>query len=305
MKIQRLKTLLFVLSTILSGQIYAQSLESLKRDIMDILKSKKAVVGVSINGTNSSDTLSILGDERFPMQSVFKFPIALMVLSEVDKENLSLDQKVKILKDDLLPDTWSPIREKYPNGVVLSLSEILQYTVSLSDNVGCDILLRLVGGPQSVENYFSSLGFKNIAIKINEETMQSNWDLQFQNWITPKESNAILLAFFRNAAPILSSKSYEFIWEAMKSTKTGENRLRGQLPGHTAVAHKTGWSGVHKVSGISAAVNDVGLVFLPNGDLFAISVFVTDSQEDTSVNERIISDIAKLAWDYFIRKKST
>lgn len=300
MKIQRLKNLLFLLAMILlSGQIYAQSMASLKRDIMDIIKSKKAVVGVAINGTNPSDTLSILGDGRFPMQSVFKFPIALMVLSEIDKGNLSLDQKVNISKDDLIPEIWSPIREKYPNGIVLSISEILQYTVSLSDNIGCDVLLRLVGGPQSVENYFSTLGFKDIAIKINEETMQSNWDLQFQNWITPKESNAILLAFYRNADHFLSSKSYEFIWETMESTKTGENRLRGQLPEHTVVAHKTGWSGVHKVTGISAAVNDVGLVFLPNGDFFAISVFVTDSQEETSVNERIISDISKLAWDHF------
>lgn len=85
----------------------------------------------------------------------------------------------------------------------------------------------------------------------------------------------------------------------MESTQTGENRLRGQLPENTVVAHKTGWSGIHKDKGISAAVNDVGLVFLPNGDFFTISVFVTDSHEDTSVNERIISDIAKLAWDYF------
>lgn len=300
MKIQRLKTLLFLLVMILlSGQIYAQSMDSLKQDIMNIIKSKKAIVGVSINGISPSDTLSIHGDERFPMQSVFKFPIALMVLSEVDKGNLSLDQKVNISKDDLLPDIWSPIREKYPNGVVLSISEILQYTVSQSDNVGCDILLKLIGGPEHVESYFSKLEFKNIAIKINEETMQSNWDLQFQNWITPKESNAILLAFYRNTDHLLSPKSYEFIWETMKSTKTGENRLRGQIPEHTVVAHKTGWSGVHKVTGISAAVNDVGLVFLPNGDFFAISVFVTDSHEDTPANERIISDIAKLAWDYF------
>lgn len=296
------KHLLFLLATtLLSGQIYAQSLESLKQDIMGVIKSKKATVGVSINGTNPSDTLSIHGDERFPMQSVFKFHIALMVLSEVDKGRLSLDQKVSILKSDLVPDTWSPIREKHPNGVVLSISEILQYTVSLSDNVGCDILLKLLGGPEYVENYFSSLGFNDIAIKINEETMQSNWDLQFKNWITPKESNNILMAFYRNADRLLAPESHEFIWEIMKATSTGENRLRGQLPEHTVVAHKTGWSGVHRTTGISAAVNDVGLVFLPNGDFFAISVLVTDSHEETSVNERIISDIASLAWSYFNR----
>lgn len=296
--------ILFLLFTsiVLSGQIYAQSIESLRSEIEGLIKSKKATVGVSINGLNPSDTLSVHGDDKFPMQSVFKFHIALMVLSEVDKGNLSLDQKVEISQSDLLPDTWSPIREKYPNGTVLMISEILQYTVSQSDNVGCDVLLRVLGGPQYVEDYFSSLGFKDIAIKINEEIMQSNWDLQFKNWITPKESNSILLTFYHNADSLLSSQSHEFIWETMKSTQTGENRLRGQLPKHIVVAHKTGWSGVNKVTGVSAAVNDVGLIFLPNGDFFSISVFITDSYEDTLANESIISEIAKMTWDYFSNK---
>ena len=123
---------------------------------------------------------------HFPMQSVFKFHIALAVLSQVDKGRLSLDQKIKIEKKDLLPGLHSPLREKYPNGATLPLAEIIRYTVSNSDNVGCDALLRLLGGPQAVEKYFLRNGFKDISIKINEEVMQNNWDLQFQNWTTPK-----------------------------------------------------------------------------------------------------------------------
>ena len=88
----------------------------------------------------------------------------------------------------------------------------------------------------------------------------------------------------------------------MKGTKTGKNRLRGQLPQGTVVAHKTGWSGRHKETGITAAVNNVGIVFLPNGKYFTISVFVTDSKEDFETNEKIVADIAKAAWDYFLVK---
>ncbi len=88
----------------------------------------------------------------------------------------------------------------------------------------------------------------------------------------------------------------------MKGTKTGKNRLRGQLPKETIVAHKTGWSGKHKGTGITAAVNNIGIVFLPNREHFAISVFVTESKEDFKTNEKIISDISKVAWDYFVEK---
>lgn len=67
----------------------------------------------------------------------------------------------------------------------------------------------------------------------------------------------------------------------------------------TDIAHKTGWSGKNKETGITAAVNNIGIVFLPNGEHFTISVFVTESKEDLKSNEKIISDISKVAWDYF------
>lgn len=294
---------IFTMLLLISAQVHAQSIESLREQINAVIRTKNAKVGVAIQGAGLSDTLSIKGEERFPMQSVFKLPIAIATLADVDNGKLSLDQKIEISKAELLPGLWSPIREKYPEGATLTLAEIIQYTVSLSDNVGCDVLLRLLGGPLRVEQYFSQLGFDGIKIKINEETMQNNWDLQFQNWTTPKEANRILAYFYANAEKILSQDSYDFIWEILRSTRTGENRLRGKLPKETIVAHKTGWSGVHKETGVSAAVNDIGIIFIPNGKFFIISVFVTDSTESTEVNEEIIAKIAKLAWDYFISQR--
>ncbi len=293
-------TLFIILILFIQG--YAHGIETLKQKIEDIIGSKKATVGVAINGIEVKDTLSINGQKHFPMQSVFKFPIALTVLSEIDKGNLSPDQKIDIQKSELLPGLWSPIRKEYPKGGTLSIAEIIEYTVALSDNVGCDVLLKLLGGPQVVEDYFSNLGFKDFAVKINEETMQNNWDLQFLNWTTPKESNRILAAFYENKDGLLSEESYDFIWSIMKGTKTGKKRLKGQLPEGTVVAHKTGWSGKHQETGITAAVNNIGIVFLPNGEYFTISIFITESMENFETNEKIISDISKATWDHFVDK---
>ncbi len=276
---------------------YSQT-DSLRKKIEAIVKSKQADVGIAIYNPKSGDTLTLNGGKHYPMQSVFKFHIALAVLSQVDKGKFSLNQKIKIPKKDLLPDLHSPIRDKYPNGATLTLAEILKYTVSQSDNVGCDVLLRLIGGPPVVEDYFAKNNFKDISIKINEEVMQNNWDLQFQNWTTPKAANQVLATFYTNDKKLLSAKSHDFIWNVMKQTETGKDRLKGRLPAGTIVAHKTGWSGMNK-AGITAATNNVGVVFLPNGQPFYISVFVANSKEDASTNERIIADIAKAAWDYF------
>lgn len=279
--------------------ICAQQKESLRGNIEKIVAGKKAKVGVSIIGPGGKDTLSVNGGSRFPMQSVFKFHIGLTVMSLVDKGKLSLSQTVKIDESELLPGLYSPLREKYPNGATLPLSEIVEYTVSKSDNVGCDVLLKLIGGPPVVERYFHKAGFTDISIKINEEVMQNNWDLQFSNWITPRMSSEILAAFYYNRRKQLSKPQYDFIWKTMRQTETGADRLRGLLPEGTVVAHKTGWSGANR-DGVTAAVNDVGVVFLPDGRHFFISVFVTESREDLATNERVIAEVARAAWDFFV-----
>ncbi|MGG7266457.1 serine hydrolase, partial [Klebsiella pneumoniae] len=73
-----------------------------------------------------------------------------------------------------------------------------------------------------------------------------------------------------------------------------------QLPKNTIVAHKTGTSGIN--NGIAAATNDVGVITLPNGQLIFISVFVAESKETSEINEKIISDIAKITWNYYLNK---
>lgn len=292
----QLTTLL--LSLITSCQDSNKKTDLLRNKIEQIVSDKQAIVGVSIIGDDGKDTVSINGNRHFPMQSVFKLHIALTVLSEIDNGRFSLEQKIKIDKKDLLPDLYSPIREEYPNGATLPISEILEYTVSASDNVGCEVLLKLIGGPKAVEEYCKENDIKDISIRFNEVEQQANWDLQFQNWTTPKAANEVLEKFYYNKNKLLSQNNYDFVWKVMRETETGKGRLKGQLPKGTIVAHKTGSSGTNK-DGLTAAVNDIGIVFLPNGKHFFISVFVTNSKENAETNEKIIADITKATYDFF------
>jgi beta-lactamase class A len=146
---------------LISQQVHPQNIDTLRQRIQKIVTGKNALVGVSIHSPNSKDTLSINGNLHFPLQSVFKFHIAIVVLSLVDQGKFSLDQLVDIQKKELPPSLYSPIRDAYPNGTKLSLSKILEFTVSLSDNVGCDVLLKLIGGPKVVEDYFKKNKIKD------------------------------------------------------------------------------------------------------------------------------------------------
>jgi len=175
----QLTALLLLLIT--SCQTSNNKTELLRNKIEQIVSGKNAVVGVSIIGNNGKDTISLHGDRRFPMQSVFKFHIALAVLSEVDKGNLSLDQEIVIGKDELLPeDFWSPLRDDNPIGGSFTIERLIQYSVSNSDNTACDVLIRLIGTPKTVEEYFKKNNIQDIQITFNEEDMQAKWKICFK-----------------------------------------------------------------------------------------------------------------------------
>lgn len=289
-------TLVFLL--LLQGSYLYSQTSLLKNEMEKIVTGKNAKVGVSVSGGDSEETLTLNGEVRFPMQSVFKFHIALAVMAEVDKGSLSPEQLMGIKKDELMTDTWSPMRDKYPEGGILTLGEIIRYTIAVSDNNGCDILLRLIGGPEAVTSFLKSKGLTGFAIVYDEAEMHQNYENQFANWSTPESATYLLRLFNENK--LILPESTEYLRQIMRETSTGMKRIKGMLPEGTVVAHKTGSSGRDE-NGIATATNDIGIVWLPDGRFFYISVFVADSKETDEMNERIIADLSKAAYDYFVK----
>ena len=294
------KTILFLTLIFLSRTGKTQNIKELKKNIETLVHSKSAKVGVAISGMQSKDTLSIQGNTPLPLQSVFKYHLALAVLHRVDQKEISLSTMFDINKHTMesYSHLWSPIRKKYPNGVKMKLAEIIKYTVAWSDNVGCDMLLKLIGGPKVLQSYLHAIGIQDVAILYNEITMQSKWENQYKNWTTAKAANQALQLLLENPKKQWSTTSQKFLLDILKTTKTGRKKIRGFLPKETIVAHKTGHSGKNE-KGITGATNDIGIVFLPNGNYFYISVFVSDSTENDEANQKIIAEITKLAWNYF------
>ncbi|KIO77103.1 beta-lactamase [Pedobacter lusitanus] len=284
----------------ISVNAFAQKSE-LREKLQRIVNAHSATIGFSLTDLRNGDTLTVNGTKHLPMQSVYKFHLALAVLDQVDQGKLKLDQKIMVKKSDLLPDTWSPLRDKYPNGEVeIPLSEILSFTVSQSDNNGCDILFRLIGGPAKVNRYIHHLGIKDVAITATEEQMHQNDQIQFTNWTTPQAATELLGLFY--AKKILSPASHEFLCKVMTETSTGADKIKGLLPAGTLAAHKTGSSGANK-SGLTAASNDIGIVTLPDGKHFAVAAFVSMTKEDEKATDLIIAELTKASWDYLTTGK--
>ncbi|HWE53524.1 MAG TPA: class A beta-lactamase [Bryobacteraceae bacterium] len=272
----------------------------LKPQFDQIERDSRGSLGLCAVLVRTGETIEFHADKSFPMQSVYKFPIGMSVLSDVDQGRLKLDQPVKISAADLVPASLhSPIRDQHPGGTELPLREVLRFMVSESDGTASDVLLKLTGGPEKVTAYLRGLGIEDVTVATSEAEMAKDNRAQYRNRSTP-HGMAQLFREFQNGRG-LSATSRALLLEFMTKTDTGPMRLKGMLPAGTTVAHKTGTSGT--VKGMTAATNDAGLITLPNGEKLAVAVFVSDSKGDTGQRERAIASATRIAWDWFAGSK--
>lgn len=293
-----IKNIVLTLVCLLSSTFKAQSIQQLKNELQQLISNKNATVGISIKGSDDKDTLSINGNREMPMMSVFKFHIALTVLDQVDKGKLSLNQKFFIKKEELYPNTWSPIRDEFPEGNrYLTLDQLLRYTVSHSDNNGCDILLNIIGGTQTVQKFINKKGIKDFTIKVNEHQM--SWENSYINTTTPIATTQLLEKFYRGK--VLKEQTTKYLYTIMLETSRGLTWMKAGLPEGTELAHRTGISGTNE-NNLRAAMNDVGIVKLPNGKYFILSVYLKNITEERILTEKLIADITKTVWTYYSKQ---
>lgn len=252
-------------------------------------------VGAAFSIMETEKAYALHGSEQFPMQSVYKLPIALYVMYRVDHRRMALNQLVQILpKDFVRPGQHSPIRDRYPRGTSMTLAEVLEYNVAQSDGSACDVLLRLLEGPEIVDGFMNHLKIPDLRVLNTEKQIGERHQTQYKNYATPLAAIQLLYALIN--PQVLSEASRNQLLEWMTNTPTGANRIKGELPPGTSVAHKTGTSGTR--DGVTAATNDIGIVTLPDGRRLAVAIFIRDSKADLKTREAVIARIARAAYDW-------
>jgi beta-lactamase class A len=281
--------LLLITLPLLALSAVAQS--RLQTEIARIAAQAHGRVGVACSLPGKTLACNLQADEALPMQSAYKLPIAVVVLHAVEAGRLALTQNIQFLPSDVgAPDEYSPLKDAHPHGgVEIPVQELLQRMIEQSDNVACDILLRILGGPAAVDRSLRSLGFAGIHIADYEKTVDRNEQLQYRNAGTPR-AFVILLRRLADRSP-LSPEHTQLLLGWMTDNQTGNSRIRAELPPGTVVADKTGTSGQNRPQ--MNATNDVALITLPDGKKLAIAVLVADARAPFSVRERVIAEIAK------------
>jgi beta-lactamase class A len=330
----RLRLLLPLLGVWLASALVFASgpdLSLLGNKIDRIISRSRGTVGVSLIHIESGATLSVHGDERFPMASVYKLPIAIELLAQVSAGTLSLDRPIALAPSDIR--ACCTLSRRHPRGgVTATAGELLELMIAESDNTASDAVLRLVGGPPVVERRMRTLGFDTINVNRYEGDInfemdgvahpppQAEWtlDLQYRllSGVTP-EALREARARYTTSDPrdtctpddmarllgrlqlgnILPPQHTTLLLDLMARSKTGPRRLKALLPHDTIVAHKTGTTDV--------VINDVGVITLPPdsaiGGHLALAVFVINGGRRSTM-QQTIAQIAGASYEFFTGK---
>ncbi len=244
-------------------------------------------VGVAVTHVETDRTVAIRGATQLPLYSVFKLPLAVSVLKDVEENRLRLDQKVRISPAEVVPG-WKGNSDIWRKPVERTVTELLELSIVRSDNTSSDKLLQLVGGPAVVTQRMRSLGFPDINIRSSIREFAARRE-------TPNTGTASdfahLLARLQQGR-VLQPPQLTMLLGFMERATPGLRRLRGDLPAGTPVADKTG------TGEAGAATNDVGLITLPDGrGHLAMAVFLSGSKLPAEAQEKLIAELARAAYD--------
>ena len=266
-------------------------------------------VGIVVRDLGTGETLSLNGDMLFPMASAYKVAVAGKIFAMVDAGTLSLDEKM----------VW-------PGGTVSAFT-LIDLMLTRSDNDATDALVARAGGPAAVHGWVAGLGVKGLRVDSNtanllwramglaprpgnfnravaaamaadpalrERDARDIPNIAFardpRDTATPAAMTDLIVAIRTGKA--LSGRSTATLLEIMERCKTGKARLPGMLPPGTVVAHKTG--------SLNGTGNDTGVVTLPDGRMFAITVFVMQDHKGHEARDRIMAEAARATYDYFL-----
>lgn len=321
LRIRTIAVLLFAFS--LSAN--AAGLSTLKLQIENAIPHARGQVGVAIKHLESGAEILVNADSRYPMASTFKLPLLVELYYEKAAGLLSMDDRIEVMPGDMHIGSGAIIAQYDLPGLQLSIHNLINLMMRISDNSAADILLNRAG-PANVTARMKALGLDSIRVDRTAQELildQSGLDYvkygalparevrkmldaidavtaarandQFnkteKDVAKPSDMNRILEKLYRGE--IVDRATSDEIIDILKECQTGTARIPGLLPSETVIAHKSGT--------IGGSVNDTGIVFLPyNAGHLAITVFMKDAKASTADRERVIADITKYAYDYFV-----
>lgn len=266
----------------------AASTEIEPASIADIEAKVGGRVGVFAVDTGNGKVLAHRPDERFAMCSTFKWVLAATVLAQVERNLLSLSDRVLYGQADLL--AYAPVTSKHATEGFMTVSDLTRAAIVVSDNTAANLLLSKLGGPSVVTEFARSCGDAVTRLDRNEPTLNDNEAGDLRDTTSPRAMATLMSNVL--CGNRLSSASRDLLLQWLRDCETGYDRLRSKLPKDWLVGDKTG-------TGEHGAVNDVAIAIPPGRSPILIAAFLSEGRADRPALVAAHASISRLVVHYF------
>jgi beta-lactamase class A len=238
-------------------------------------------LGVAVLDANT--IIARRGDERFALCSTCKFLAAAFVLSRVDRNEESLTRRIVYSRDYLVP--YSPFTEKHVGEVGLTVGEICEAAMTLSDNTAGNLLFDSFGGPAGLTAYMRSLGDGVTRLDRREPELNEAVPGDPRDTTTPVAMLEIMRKTVLGTALTIPSRKQLIAW--LIGNKTGDKRLRAGIPKGWQVGDKTG-SGAYNVT------NDIAVTWPPDRAPVIVTAYYTEARASDDQRDALLSEVGRL-----------
>jgi beta-lactamase class A len=256
----------------------------LRRGVAGLERRHGGRLGVAVLDTATPGPVAHRGDERFAMTSTFKFVAAAFVLARVDRGEESLARRIVYAKDYLV--TYSPITGKHAGEGGLTVGEICEAAVTLSDNTAGNLLLDSFGGPAGLTAYARALGDGVTRLDRRETALNEAAPGDPRDTTTPAAMLGLLRETVLGTALSASSRAQLAAW--LVANKTGDTRLRAGVPAGWRVGDKTG-------SGGNNATNDIAVVWPPGRAPIVVAAYYAEARAPAEERNAVLAEVGQLA----------
>lgn len=268
---------------LVTGKAFAADDSAAQTELKTLEANSGGRLGVVALDTASGATLARRPDERFPLLSTFKVLAAALVLSRVDKQQERLDRRVTYTESDLVP--YSPCTKAHL-AAGMTMAEICEAAITLSDNTAGNLMLNSFGGPEGLTRYLRSIGDSTSRLDRRETELNEAKPGDPRDTTTPAAMAQTLRKLLLD--DVLSAASRQQLIDWMTSNKTGNARLRAGLPAGWRVGDKTGTSD-------NNAANDVAIVWPPQWPPLIIASYLAETATSGDVRNATHAGVGRVA----------
>jgi beta-lactamase class A len=248
----------------------------------ELERRHNAIIGVHAVDIETGRNVGHRDTELFAVCSTFKTYAAAAVLQKSERGELALDQKVFVDPAEIV--TNSP-RTQPRAGGEMTLDELCQAALQVSDNTAGNLLLQTIGGTQAITEFARSID--------DEATRLDRWETELNSAIPgdPRDTSTphMIGRGYRNLLThdVLAPPQRQQLEDWMRANETSS--MRAGLPAGWTTADKTG-------SGDYGSTNDVGVAYDPAGRRVLLAMMTRSKVNDPKAQNLrpLIAELTKL-----------